>query len=532
MIRGGVAMARCSRALMLLCVVYAIVLVLFHQSLSPSSSSTAVDDRKIPVMVRDNDPAEDDAANDTIRWLRSAVDVHKRLQNLEAGMVQLEKQVFDMKISLAERALGEKRARLLDALKTRGPHQQRELSSSAAAGAQSQPQGVLSALKKEEEEEALDYTNSTLIRVSEGLAVFSAYHDDRQEEVWVRIMVIIHGNVNSQRLLCHFHYNGDNTATYIIEAKQYEMCENHKKTYLGFIYSCSVPLGRHLDYTLAVSHVSSNDRQVPVPVQRVSPPVTSGQKVSTDKFAYNFSICVSPLFGSVSPKRLVEFLELTRLLGVQQIFFYDFSTSEVVQRVLRHYEGKRWVTVIPWRMPEKMSSNIWYNGQLVVNNDCLYRTMAQSVYTAFHDIDEFIVPHSKDARIYSDIIPPELPNDTCGYSFASAFFDAGVATQFPDDLMTVFSTARSEAISKVRTKVMVMPRRVFEVGIHHVSKQLLEPWESRPFSPERALLHHYRECLDDYGMRCDSWVKDTTIREHYMPELKIRMATAVEALKL
>lgn len=103
-------------------------------------------------------------------------------------MVQLEKQVFDMKISLAERALGEKRARLLDALKTRGPHQQRELSSSAAAGAQSQPQGVLSALKKEEEEEALDYTNSTLIRVSEGLAVFSAYHDDRQEEVRGRVL--------------------------------------------------------------------------------------------------------------------------------------------------------------------------------------------------------------------------------------------------------------------------------------------------------------------------------------------------------
>ncbi|XP_025097306.1 beta-1,4-galactosyltransferase galt-1-like isoform X2 [Pomacea canaliculata] len=251
-------------------------------------------------------------------------------------------------------------------------------------------------------------------------------------------------------------------------------------------------------------------------------------QVSTDKFAYNFSICVSPLFGSVSPKRLVEFLELTRLLGVQQIFFYDFSTSKVVRRVLRHYEGKRWVTVIPWRMPKEMSSNIWYHGQLVVHNDCLYRTMAQSVYTAFHDIDEFIVPHSKDARTYSEIIPPELPNDTCGYSFVSAFFDPLVATQLPDDVMTVFSTARTEVL----TKVMVMPRRVFEVGIHHVSKQLLDPWESRPFNPERALLHHYRDALDDYDMSCDSWVKDTTIRDHYMPELNIRMATAVEALKL
>jgi hypothetical protein len=58
-----------------------------------------------------------------------------------------------------------------------------------------------------------------------------------------------------------------------------------------------------------------------------------------------------------------------------------------------------WVTVLPWQLPGAMSAaSIWYHGQLVTNNDCLYRTMPLSKYTAFHDIDEFIVPHAQNVR--------------------------------------------------------------------------------------------------------------------------------------
>ena len=58
-----------------------------------------------------------------------------------------------------------------------------------------------------------------------------------------------------------------------------------------------------------------------------------------------------------------------------------------------------WVTVLPWKLPPTMSNtHIWYHGQLVSNNDCLYRTMALSAFTAFHDIDEFIVPHRQGIR--------------------------------------------------------------------------------------------------------------------------------------
>ena len=58
------------------------------------------------------------------------------------------------------------------------------------------------------------------------------------------------------------------------------------------------------------------------------------------QYKYNYSVCVSPLFGSVLAKRLVEFLELTRILGVQQVFFYDFHVSSVIHRVLSFYQDK------------------------------------------------------------------------------------------------------------------------------------------------------------------------------------------------
>lgn len=76
------------------------------------------------------------------------------------------------------------------------------------------------------------------------------------------------------------------------------------------------------------------------------------------------------------------------------------------------------------------------------------------------------------------------------------------------------------------------PRRIFEIGIHHISKQLLEPWASRPFTPSKVLLHHYRECIRDFGMKCDQWVKDTIIKDKYWEELKTNVAFTIKLLKL
>lgn len=66
---------------------------------------------------------------------------------------------------------------------------------------------------------------------------------------------------------------------------------------------------------------------------------------------------------------------------------------------------------------------------------------------------------------------------------------------------------------------MLCPWRVFEVGIHHISKQNREEWLPLQLQPEVAYLHHYRSCLGDYGMSCQGWVKDTIIADRYLGDL-------------
>ena len=38
--------------------------------------------------------------------------------------------------------------------------------------------------------------------------------------------------------------------------------------------------------------------------------------------------------------------------------------------------------------------------------------------------------------------------------------------------------------------------------------------------------------MRDYGMRCENWVKETIIRDKYLPELKDNFQEAVRALRL
>lgn len=72
---------------------------------------------------------------------------------------------------------------------------------------------------------------------------------------------------------------------------------------------------------------------------------------------------------------------------------------------------------------------------------------------------------------------------------------------------------------QVRTKVMLCPWRVYEVGIHHISKQNREEWRSWSVQPDVAYLHHYRRCVANFGMRCGVWQKDFIIAERYLNNL-------------
>ncbi|RUS91253.1 hypothetical protein EGW08_000965 [Elysia chlorotica] len=116
--------------------------------------------------------------------------------------------------------------------------------------------------------------------------------------------------------------------------------------------------------------------------------------------------CVAPLHGRVSAMQVIEFVELSLLLGVQHIVFYVPSSPELAEavKVVRMYEARGLVTSLPWDLPGggqgKQSSPeaVWARGRDVALNDCLYRTMHRFPWVLFLDLDEFFVP-----RVTSDL---------------------------------------------------------------------------------------------------------------------------------
>lgn len=184
------------------------------------------------------------------------------------------------------------------------------------------------------------------------------------------------------------------TVEYVnIGASAYQMCENHNRTYGGWILSCRLtapPLrGRRPPCEIFVStnpeYNASSGAVVGIPVFRVRNAVDR-------RPGHTFGVCVPPLFGHVPSTTLVEFVEFSRLLGAEHFVIYRHEVSTEVAKTLAFYASRGLVTTIRWELPVD-ETLVWYHGQLVAVNDCLYRTMHAFQYLAFNDVDEFIVPH-------------------------------------------------------------------------------------------------------------------------------------------
>ena len=205
------------------------------------------------------------------------------------------------------------------------------------------------------------------------------------------------------------------------------MCENHGRRYGGWILSTTF-VGELPPCSVVVATHDADDDAVPVrlPVFRMSADgwsrveneedeedgfwsisgasllrgLTARRTVDAEateqRRRREFAVCVPPLYGEITPATLVQFVELTRLLGAQHFVFYvSSSVPAVLRRVLARYESDGVATAVAWHLPAVVGPPaVWNNGQLLAANDCLYRTAHAFRYVAFNDVDEYIVPHS------------------------------------------------------------------------------------------------------------------------------------------
>ena len=337
------------------------------------------------------------------------------------------------------------------------------------------------------------------------LYLYSAYLDRRETIPIVRIIsILLKGKKNSVTVMCRFNQDKQD-----INGTLYEMCENHNKRFGGYIISCRVPL-----YIVQPCKVSVrmedrlddwfNTEERAIRIVEIAPQRTR----------FDFGICVPPLFGDLKTESLVEFIELSRLLGAQHFIFYDFHiTNNQSRELLNYYENEGVVTLIPWQLPSSIKdTQMWYHGQLLAHNDCMYRAMSIVDVVSVQDVDEFIVPHDGNFTWHKSLMPL-LAESVVGLSFQSAFYEPHL--HLDSRLITIGSLTRTKKFSRVRTKVMVKPSKIFEIGIHHVSKPIQESYKIASVDPGHAYLHHYRKCVSNYGMKCIDFVQDNTLLKYY-----------------
>lgn len=368
--------------------------------------------------------------------------------------------------------------------------------------------------------------------------LYSAYYDNRHpENDYIRMIVLIDAKLGilQPMLFCKFgdiqDIEPDEWQTYMSKVQYYEMCENHGKQYGGYILSCEVPatLSRTEIKHVTIASLNADnyfESLVTIPVLNQH----------SEKSKYNFSICVSPIYGEINPYRLVQFLEMNKILGAEHFTFYIHEQSNIIRKVLQLYNSEGHVTLLPWQLPVEPELDVWYYGQLLSINDCLYRNMYKSTYLVFQDLDEILVP--RHSRNWSEMLTrlneeslrlPHHRTPAVGFIFDSAYFHPVLPYTYATDVIYYQYTKRTAMYSKVRTKVLVDGKKVFELGIHHVSKTINDKYRVEKANVTEGLIHHYRQCYTIYDskMSCDKFRKDeylvqykTQLLERYRKVLK------------
>ena len=381
---------------------------------------------------------------------------------------------------------------------------------------------IKASLRDEKESEILgkfDDMNSDFRKVGPGVFVYSAYLDDRKGR-YIRFIAVVNVKAICD-LQCRFGQG------LFVNATFYKTCESHDKPFAAYLISCQLPI--------LVSRSYVKDNGVVVICNGLNKvhthfKVTVAQSSSS---IYKFTVCVPPLYGQIAQDKFIEFIEVTRNFGADHFTFYDHGVDDNVKMILKSYD-KDLVEIRPWKH-NYTDEVLWYKGQSASVWDCMLRNVYTSRYIAFNDIDEFIVPRMSDTWDgMLNILNRNGDQDIAGYRFKSVVFDNSnkqIQQTVSDEikhLVTMTTVIRTKQGDMRRTKLIVNPRRVFELGIHHLSRPLEDRYVTVSVKMDIAVLHHYRK-FERFPMKRKVGVKaqDRMLEDYTMWRFKTNITRAV-----
>ena len=236
----------------------------------------------------------------------------------------------------------------------------------------------------------------------------------------------------------------------------------------------------------------------------------------------NFSICLSPLHTKYNDMlKLVEFLEVHKILGVQKIATYIESIGPNVSKVINYYREKKIIDTFEWKVPYYVDAH--YHIQHAMLNDCLYRYMFKTKYIAFIDIDEIIVP--KNVFTWSELFESIQKFKNCtkvgGYIFPAVVFNINHSNTLFNGNKNLIKQQTLQSLTKFlrlsnyfkhssRSKAIVDPTTV-KIMTVHVIDMFVGSFTHLNVPFADAAVHHYRkwDVSPSYN-----WITDTTMSKY------------------
>ncbi|XP_017472847.1 PREDICTED: uncharacterized protein LOC108363849 [Rhagoletis zephyria] len=246
--------------------------------------------------------------------------------------------------------------------------------------------------------------------------LYGAYYDNRprvqswEGVVLVRILAMVNAfnfkSVDYPPSYCQLWFT-EQSAPVIVPVREYRdnwyaNWGQGPEYYNPIFVECAMPQEVRDLVPHTVSLVSSECARATNNLRVIYDPPPEGNRTQR-----GFAVCSTALYNPYRENsvRLVEWLELLRILGADHVMLPTFGLHPNATKVLRYYEREGFVSAPGISLVRgepalphftyaaiKMSLTNHRTNEIIPLNDCLYRNMYKHEYIVVLDIDEVIMP--------------------------------------------------------------------------------------------------------------------------------------------
>ncbi|CAD5122269.1 DgyrCDS10712 [Dimorphilus gyrociliatus] len=338
---------------------------------------------------------------------------------------------------------------------------------------------------------------------NEHLYIYSAYYDDRNSlGSWPQIQIIVVGQKSTMEgstQFCRLQYDSGKLDIVDALVNPAGIGIGHDGVWLReYVLTCQL---KHFEIPRTVGITRNKADVVDLKINIIKP---NKPKVKKD-----FGLCIICAFWNIEPLRIIQYVELYRLLGVSKIFVYNNNLYKDSLATFKKYEKIGLVNVRDFKTgyfvhqdPDRPESGYKSQASGAVN-DCILRNMHVFKKLIIVDLDEIILPHQHDnfkdlINYMDDQFPTSHPGRS--YVFRNAYFftDFQQNEEFPPELTVLRTQTRAKVSNKGYSVKSIIDPQSCEAMHNHICWKYTKLHDisgrSVEVPPNIGLMHHYKKC--------------------------------------